>query len=101
MENSDAPTGSHEAELVRRDARKDANQAAIVDALRRIGASVEIENATGRPDLLVGFRRRNFLIEVKAPGGALTPAQIEFFALWRGQAAIVESLDDARKVLGC
>lgn len=86
---------------MRRDARKDTNQAEIVEGLRKIGASVEIESAKGRPDLLVGFRRKNFLMEVKAPGGELTPAQLDFFATWRGQAAIVETLEDARKVLGC
>ena len=86
---------------MRTDARKDRNQAAIVEALRKIGATVEILSARGLPDLLVGFRRQNFLLEVKAPGGELTPAQSEFFHLWRGQAAIVTALEDARMVLKC
>lgn len=86
---------------MRTDARKDSNQARLVDDLRKIGATVEILSGRGLPDLLVGFRRLNFLLEVKAPGGELTRAQSDFFRLWRGQAAIVTALEDARMVLKC
>ncbi len=37
------------------------------------------EVGAGVPDLLVGFRNKNYLIEVKVPGGRLTPAQL---GLW-------------------
>jgi Holliday junction resolvase len=41
----------------------DANQQEIVDALRQIGCEVVV---IGTPvDILCGFRKRNFLIEVK------------------------------------
>lgn len=86
---------------MRQHARKDGTQAAIVAGLRRLGASVEVLNGAGLPDLLVGFRGRNYLMEVKTAGGHLTFDQFNFFKTWRGQAAIVWSFDDARKVLQC
>ena len=47
-------------------ASTDLNQKEIVDALQTIGCEVWI---IGRPvDLLVGYRKHNFLIEVKRPG---------------------------------
>jgi Holliday junction resolvase len=56
-----------EAEAVRRAARTDANQDGIVAALRGAGASVQSLAATGKgcPDLLVGWRGANLLMECK------------------------------------
>lgn len=78
-------------------AKADANQAEIVAALRSIGASVETLHAVGRgvPDLLVGFRGRNWLIEVKDGGKVpsarvLTEDQGIWHRAWRGQVAVVE-----------
>ena len=47
--------------------RVDENQAAIVRALRQIGASVQslADIGDGCPDLLVGFRNRIALMEIK------------------------------------
>jgi len=77
----------------------DANQPDIVKGLRAVGASVEI---IGDPvDILVGWRLANYLMEVKVDEDAkLTPAQVEFFATWRGQKARVHSLREALAVLG-
>ena len=52
---------------MRRAARADSNQAEIVDALRKVGASVQPIHTVGGgvPDLLVGFRGQNYLFEVK------------------------------------
>ncbi len=86
--------------------RTDANHRQIVDALRRCGATVlDLSNVgDGCPDLLVGFRGRNYLMEVK--DGAKKPSQrrlretqIEFFQSWAGQAAKVENLAEALAVL--
>jgi hypothetical protein len=92
---------------VRRAARTDGNQDGIVRALRNVGASVAILAAVGGgiPDLLVGFRGRNYLMEVKDPeqkpsDRRLTPDQAEWHALWRGQVAVVETEFDALKALG-
>ena len=82
--------------------RVDENQLEIVKALERIGCDVcEI----GWPlDLLVGYRKRNWLLEVKDPNKeparrALTDDQVEFFKLWRGQKAKVETVDEALAVV--
>ena len=46
--------------------RIDANQNAIVDALREAGASVRvISQGDGIPDLLVGYKNFTILMEVK------------------------------------
>ena len=56
-------------------AKVDANQADIVAALRRIGATVQCLHQVGHgcPDLLVGWHGENILLEVKMPGGDMTP----------------------------
>jgi hypothetical protein len=91
---------------VRRAAKVDANQAAIVEALRACGASVQSLAAVGKgvPDLLVGLRTRNYLIEVKdgsKPPSArkLTPDQVQWHTKWAGQVLTVTSPDDALKQL--
>lgn len=83
----------------------DANQKAIVAALRDAGASVVSLAGIGRgcPDLLVGFRGQNYLLEVKnldGKGDWLTDAEQEFFDGWRGQAIVARSIDDALALLG-
>src|SRR6188768_1866924 len=86
---------------MRRAAKVDANQSAIVDALRRIGVQVE---PIGKPvDLLVCHRGVTSLMEVKNPDGkdTLTKDQVEFMARWPGAVFVVRSVDDAmRAVLG-
>lgn len=87
---------------MRRAACTDANQPAIVKALEAIGATVWV---IGQPvDLLVGYRGRNFVLEIK--DGAkppskrkFTPAQVLFFASWRGSAHKVETVDEAIAVV--
>ena len=92
---------------MRRAAKVDANQTEIVKALRQVGASVQSLAATGKgvPDLLVGFRGKNLLLEVKDGGKVksdrkLTPDQVEWHQGWRGHVAVVESAEQAIKVLG-
>ena len=47
--------------------RTDHNQAEIVKALRAIGCSVQDLSQTGRgcPDVLIGYKGRNYLAEVQ------------------------------------
>jgi hypothetical protein len=77
--------------------RRDANEPEIVDALEAAGCTVERLDTPA--DLLVGKGARNFLIEVKAPGGRPTKSQKEFFARWKGQARIVETAEEALEVV--
>lgn len=90
-----------------RRARVDDNHAEIVDALRRAGASVQSIATVGKgcPDLLVGHRGRNILLEVKdgsKPPSArkLTPNEHIWQAYWQGQVVTVESVEQALKAVG-
>lgn len=77
-------------------ARVDTTQKAIVKALRKFGASVMvIQGAPGTPDLVVGYRGINYLMEVKAKDGKLKPAQIEFFETWSGRVCLVRNEEEA------
>jgi len=82
--------------------RIDANQNAIVDALRKAGASVRIiSQGDGIPDLLVGYDGFTVLMEVKdgdKPPSArkLTDAEQKFFNEWRGgMLFVVNSVEQA------
>ena len=81
-------------------AKRDINEAQIVAALRAAGASVQHLSAPGVPDLLVGFREQNYLMEVKQAKGKLTPTEQQFADDWRGQTVIVRCVDDALRVIG-
>lgn len=87
---------------MRRRPRIDNNHADIVASLRVIGCSVLslAGNANGCPDILVGWRGKNLLLEIKGPKGSLTPDQVIWRDQWRGQSAVVTSLEEAVKVLG-
>jgi hypothetical protein len=82
---------------MRRARRVDANQKAIVQALRDCGCTVEVLSDVGRgvPDLLVGNRCRNILLECKVAGAELTAAESEWHRAWRGRVAVVRSVDEA------
>lgn len=77
--------------------RVDANQMAVVEALRGMGAGVTLLHRVGYgcPDLLVGFRGRNFLFEVKIPKGRVKATQEAWFHNWPGQAHIVRTPEEA------
>lgn len=91
---------------MRRAARTDANQQAVIDALKRCGVSVEV---IGKPvDLLVCCRGVTSLVEVKNPDrtsnqpkSRWTKEQTEFIARWPGAIHVVHEPDEAvRAVLG-
>lgn len=92
---------------MRRAARVDANQTEIVNALRAAGAAVEPLHRVGDgcPDLLVGYRSHNYLLEIKDGNKPpskrkLTPDQVEWIAGWRGQVSVVTSVDEALAAIG-
>jgi hypothetical protein len=87
---------------MRRAAKVDRNQAEIVKAFRQIGAKVQVLSAVGKgcPDLLVGFRGVNVLVEVKdgekvASARTLTVDQKNWHDSWPGQVCIAEDIQDA------
>ncbi len=83
-------------------ARVDANQAEIVDALRKVGATVQLLHQVGAgcPDILAGFRGQNHLLEIKTADGRLTGDQAEWLLVWRGQVAIVRTPEEALVAIG-
>jgi hypothetical protein len=93
---------------MRRAAKVDANQAEIAAALRTAGATVYSLAAVGNgiPDLLVGFRRGTWLLEVKdgkKPPSAreLTPDQVRFHSEWfGGPCMVVNSTEEALAAIG-
>ena len=85
---------------MRHAARVDANQQAIVAALRAAGAYVWI---IGLPvDLLVGYKGHTFLVEIKRTAKSrFTPLQQDFFESWGGGTlARIDSPDAALRMIG-
>lgn len=81
-------------------AKRDSNEAEIVAALRQVGATVGFINGADMPDLIVGFRGKNFLLEVKSgPYRKLTDGQAEWHEDWAGQVAVVKSIEEALDVI--
>lgn len=91
---------------MRRKARVDANQGEVVAGFRCAGATVQslAPVGDGCPDLLIGFRGRNYLVEVKdgsKPPSArgLTRDQMEWVEGWRGQWALAKDLADVERLV--
>ena len=81
--------------------RIDANQTQIVSALRGAGAYVWI---IGLPvDLLVGYKNRTILVEIKSSSKSkLTALQKDFFENWCGDGlARIDSPEAALRMLKC
>jgi hypothetical protein len=91
-------------------ARVDANQDAIVRALRAVGCSVQSLATIGKgcPDLLCGRNGRTYLLEAKNPeyrcksdpGKDLTPDEIEWLSKWKGSRVwVVYGAEEALRVV--
>ena len=91
--------GSRGGEGVRRAAKVDANQAEIVDDLRKLGFTVEPLHFVGRgfPDIIAGKNGKNYLFEIKNPeyDGKLTKDEQEWHDMWRGQVDVIQSTEEA------
>ena len=72
--------------------RRDTNEPAIIDALRKSGCQVWQVSGTGLPDLLCLTPRGAYVpLEVKTATGRLTKVQAQQNAPW----AVVRSVEDA------
>jgi hypothetical protein len=92
---------------MRRAARRDDNQREVVTKLREYGATVQDLGALGAgcPDLLVGFRGQNYLLEVKdgrkkPSARELTADERAFHSTWKGRVTVVLDVLDALKAIG-
>lgn len=87
--------------------RVDRNQPEIVKQLRQIpGVTVAHTHIVGDgfTDLVIGYKRKNYLIEVKDPNQPpskrrLTPDEEKFHREWTGQIAVAENLTDILKLI--
>lgn len=85
----------------------DSNQAELVKQIRKIpGVSVLHIHTVGKgcPDIIIGHRKRNYLIEIKDPAKfksqrKLTPDEDKFHNTWQGQIFTAETFDDIIWVL--
>ena len=84
-------------------AKTDANQKPIVSELRAIfGPDVVLDlSAVGRgcPDIMVGVRGHNLLLEIKTDKGSLTADQVYFHREWGGQVHVIRTLQDALDII--
>lgn len=90
----------------RRASRVDDNQRDVVDGLRRMGCTVQHlhKEGMGCPDLLIGWRGRNWLFEVKdgaKPPSArtLTEMQKRWHMEWRGQVSVIHTAEEALAIM--
>jgi hypothetical protein len=83
-------------------AKRDENEPEIVKALKLAGAKVDRLSGRGTPDLLVGFRLKNWLLEVKKPKEHLTDDQQVWHMDWtgHGQVTIVRTPNEALEAIG-
>jgi len=91
---------------VRRAAKIDANQSGIVKLAWRIGATVQSLAAVGNgcPDLLLGYRGVNYLVEVKDGSLArsrrqLNERQESWHQRWSGAVVIIGSDEELMALL--
>lgn len=74
---------------MRRAAKRDSAEKAIVDALRACGWSVEYLNIDGGPDLLLGKGGETHLVECKTGNKKVRPNQQDWHERWRGSPVLV------------
>ena len=81
----------------------DQNQQQIIDALRSIGCTVQDLSQLGRgcPNVLIGYRGRNFLLEIKSGDRVpkLTPREEQWIRQWDGQVGVITSIEDALAIV--
>jgi hypothetical protein len=89
-------------------ARVDANQLATIKAFKAAMPDASVFDASacgeGFPDLVVGWRGRNYLFEVKNPDvrpsdRKLTESQVAFHGSWQGQVHVVHSAAEMLAVM--
>jgi hypothetical protein len=85
-----------------RAARIDTNHKEIVDKLRCIpNVSVRsVAQLKGFCDIIVGYRGRNYLFEIKKDGKSkLTDKEKIFQDTWHGQVLTIYNIDDILKLI--
>jgi Holliday junction resolvase len=86
---------------MRRNARLDKNHPEVVEAFRKLGASVLSLAPLGRgiPDLLVAIGGVTWLIEIKSKKGKENDLQLEWAENWKGARAVVRDTQGVETVI--
>lgn len=86
---------------MRRNARIDKNHPEVVEAFRKLGASVLSLAPLGRgiPDLLVAIGGVTWLVEIKSKKGKENDLQLEWAENWRGARAVVRDTQGVETVV--
>jgi hypothetical protein len=80
--------------------RTDENHSDVVSELRQVLPDATVFDASGTgagfPDIVMGWRGKNYLFEIKDPekpksARSLTDAQDKFHLSWQGQVTVVHS----------
>jgi hypothetical protein len=87
--------------------KADNNQSSLVKQMRKIpGLTVALTHTVGNGfgDAVIGFRGRNYLVEIKDPSKPpsakkLTPDEQRFHDEWTGQISVIETIDDVMKII--
>lgn len=86
--------------------RVDNNQKLITTQLRRLGVSVAVTSSLskGFPDLVLGYKGQNYLIELKDESQppskrGLTEDEVKWHQDWNGQIAVCKNLDEILDIL--
>ena len=92
---------------MRRKARIDANQPALVKFIRSMGASFQhTHQIEGALDGIIGYRALDQRVEIKDPNQPpskrkLTDAEIDTIFAWKGRTPeIIETENDVTRILG-
>lgn len=77
--------------------KRDAIAKPLCWCLEQFGCTVQLLDSVGGgcPDAIVGFQGKNYLLEFKSKGGAVSPGQREWHIAWKGQVKVVWNLRDA------
>jgi hypothetical protein len=86
-----------------RSGRLDENHTSILRTLQCVpycSAQSIASLRNGAPDILVGFRQKNFLLEVKTEQTDLNEREAEWHRNWRGRVSVVRSSLEALLAIG-
>lgn len=85
-----------------RHGRVDLNQKSIVKELRSRGCSVFVASDVGRnfPDLVIGHKGVNYMVELKSGKYKQSEGQVKFEKEWRGQYNVAYTIEELLEIIG-
>ena len=66
----------------------------------RGGKAIKIKQGEGEPDLLIGYKGRLYLVEIKQEGGRVSPLQKAIHAEWQSAGVTVHVARSLGEVIG-